>query len=125
MTNTSIKNAFIRFWQYTIAKIGDAITECKEYVDNKLSDISGNNISFDNSNTELTSTTVQGAIKELTLLSFASYIYYDDSTSMIESSADVLTVQEAIQALATRHTTETWTFELEDGSTVTKNVVVS
>lgn len=35
MANTSIYNAFSRFWTYTVARIGDAITECKAYTDNK------------------------------------------------------------------------------------------
>lgn len=86
--------------------------------------MTGTRVSFDNSGTDLTSATVQAAIKELTALQYASYIYYDDSNSLMDSG-DIMSVQDAIYTLATRHSTETWTFELEDGTTVTKNVVVS
>lgn len=36
MANTSIYNAFSRFWTHVVARIGDAITECKNYTDSKV-----------------------------------------------------------------------------------------
>lgn len=44
MTNTSIKEAFARFWEHVIARTGEMINQANKYTDEKI-----DNLALDNS----------------------------------------------------------------------------
>lgn len=98
MTNTSIYAAFERFWQHVVALIG-----------NKF--VAGDNVTItpDEANNKM----VISATNNL-------YVQSSEPSNAIPGSLWVDTDESPVEI----EEFETWTFTLEDGTTVTKNVKV-